>query len=248
MSKVLIGVPTYGLLSMGWIAARQLWAFGTRRTFTVEMGQSSLISYNCNFLWCAALNRRGEGHEWFAMLHTDIEPADWWIDSLIAEAEKHGADLVSAVVPKKDASGLTTTCIGTPQRPMCNLTQAQVQHPTFPDTFDLPMAIEALARLPEPLRVAELPGASHLLVNTGCFVCRLDRPWVEQVWFDQTDSIERVNGTWRPVMCSEDWNFSRRVAQAGAKVMATRTVNLTHRGHYGFPSNAVWGQERDTLP
>ena len=122
---------------------------------------------------------------------------------------------------------------------------AQLLHPAFPETFDIHAAVEALARLPDDLREEGLPREA-LLVNTGCMVLRLDRPWAdERLWFDDLNGIERVNGELQAVCKSEDWYFSHRVAQEGGQVMATKRVKLTHRGFCHFPSDHAWGQPRD---
>jgi hypothetical protein len=195
-----------------------------------------------------ALNtRQANDLQWFAMLHSDIGPEPYWLDKLIAEAEKHGADMLSAVVPIKSQDGLTSTAILKPGEPFgafMRLTMSQVRHPAFPDTFDIHMAVDALASLPEELRETDLPREA-LLVNTGCMVLRLDRPWAdERLWFDDLNGIIRVNGELHPVCKSEDWNFSHRVAQEGGKVMATRTIKLTHRGTTDYPSDQIWGLSR----
>lgn len=248
MSKVFVAVPTYGH-GITWGAAKAIWRAGSREhRFEVASASASLITLNCNTLWCTALNRRGEHEvEWFAMLHTDVEPAEWWIDVLIAEAEKYGADMMSAVIPLKNETGSTSTGIanaGSAFGQFCRLTQSQVHHPLFPETFGIVEAVEGLERLPEPLKILGAP-REVLLVNTGCFVIRMTKPWAEQVWFEQTDAIEQKNGAWGPVSQPEDWNFSRKVAAVGGKVMATRLVNLIHRGEISYRSDQVWGQPRD---
>jgi len=248
MSKVLIAVPTYGQ-SLTWGAARAVWFHATREhRFDVAQSSTSLITMNCNTLWCTALNMRAS-HElqWFAMLHSDVEPVEWWIDKLIAEAEKHGADMMSAVIPLKNFTGSTSTGIasaGNAFNQFCRLTQSQIRHPSFPETFGINEAADALAALPEPLRVVGAP-REQLLVNTGCFVVRLTRPWAEKVWFEQTDGIEIRNGLWSPMSQPEDWNFARRVSANSGKVMATRVVKVIHRGEAEYHSDQIWGQPRD---
>src|SRR5262245_13324495 len=110
MASVFLACPQYeGKLSGE--TARCLWETPSQK-HTVRVGTSSfsLLAYNCNALWCLALNnQRSLGLEWFAMLHADIVPEPWWIDKLIAEAERHGADFMSAVVPIKNHSGVTST-------------------------------------------------------------------------------------------------------------------------------------------
>jgi hypothetical protein len=245
--NVFLCSPIYnGMMHRG--AARSLWDTASQRhnLFVYTFG-SSLIPTNCNQLWCEALNaRRSRDLNWFAMLHADVEPDSCWVDALIAEAERTGADFLSAVVPIKASDGMTSTAIASPGRYgyHCRLTQAQVRHESFPDTFDLHAAADALERLPEPLRVADVPRIA-LLANTGCMVCRLDRDWCERVSFEAFDGIECVNGVWQPVFKPEDWVFTQRIAEQGGKVMATRLVNVVHWGMQGWPSNQVWGAGRD---
>jgi hypothetical protein len=248
MSNVFIGIPCYSQ-SVSWGTARSVFTRATRvHRVDIVQASASLITLNCNSLWCAALNgRKSHALDWFAMLHTDVEPSEWWIDSLIAEAEKHGADLMSAVIPLKNRSGGTSTAIAHADSrfgQFCRLTQSQILHPDFPKTFGINEAVDALAALPEPMRITGAPRTA-LLANTGCFVCRLTAPWAEQVWFDQMDAIECRNGVWGPLCASEDWNFSRRVADAGGKVMATTTVRAIHRGEFPFSSGDRWGEPRD---
>ena len=170
-------------------AAQGIFSTATRehRVYTA-IADFSLVSLNCNRLWCQALNtREANGLQWFAMLHSDIAPEPWWLDKLISEAERCDADLISAVVPLKDGRGLTSTAILMPGGPLgafYRLTLSQVLHPEFPVTFDIRMAVDALASLPEEMRETELPNEA-LLVNTGCMAVRLDRPWAdERIWFE----------------------------------------------------------------
>jgi hypothetical protein len=249
MAKVFLACPSHsGQLDAG--AARGLYASASRRhQLYVSLNAMSLLSQNCNALWADALNRREEGYEWFAMLHSDIDPEFCWLDRLIDEAERQGADLLSAVVPIKDRRGLTSTAIASPVTmfaPFCRLTMRQVRHPQFPATFDLEAAAAALETLPPPFGVAEVP-RTKLLCNTGCFVCRLDRPWCdgERVYFDDLNRVLRVNGRWEPGVHSEDWFFTGRVAEQGGKVMATTAIKVIHTGVTEFSSDEAWGADRD---
>src|SRR5262245_66081079 len=98
--NVFLAVPLYGR-DLDWGTSKAVWRCATQ-SHRVDICQmsSSLLTMNCNMLWCTALNMRGPKNlQWFAMLHADIEPSDWWLDTLITEAEKHGADMMSAIVP-----------------------------------------------------------------------------------------------------------------------------------------------------
>jgi hypothetical protein len=247
-SNVFLTCPLYdGRLDAG--TARSLWSTASQRhrVNVLALG-NSLLATNCNWLWCTGLNNRATGNfKWFAMLHADIEPDYWWLDTLIAEAEKHDADVMSAIVPIKDQRGVTSTAISKPgsrYQQFCRLTMRQVRHESFPDTFGIEEAASALEGLPEPLRIANVPREA-LLVNTGCFVCRFDRPWCEQVWFAMDEGIQRIEGQWAPVQQSEDWIFARKVAQQGGKVMATRLLPLAHKGLTQFLSTQTWGHPKD---
>jgi hypothetical protein len=246
--NVFLACPLYdGRLDYG--TARSLWSTASRlRMVNVMPSAASLLPTNCNALWCTALNHReGAQLKWFAMLHADVTPEPWWLDKLIAEAEAHDADLLSAVVPLKSLDGATSTAIarpGTQFGTFCRLTTQQVNHPLFPATFGIAEAAAALAILPEPLGIRDAPREA-LLVNTGCMVCRLDRPWCERVWFSIDDAIEKIDGLWKAVFQPEDWSFSRRVTAEGGKVLATKSLEVLHRGQMDFRSNQTWGRAVD---
>ena len=82
-------------------------------------------------------------------------------------------------------------------------------------------------------------------MNIGCFVCRLDRPWCELIWFDCEVRMEKQGDKFVVLHRSEDWTFSKRVAEEGGKVMATRKLPLVHYGIKGFRSNENWGEFHD---
>jgi hypothetical protein len=248
MSNVYLACPLYdGTLQFG--AARGIWNSSRQHQVRVGEMKLSLIPHNCTAHWCVALNLQKELNlQWFAMLHADVSPDLWWIDTLIAAAEKHGADLMSAGVPLKDDSGLLSMGIWRPGGLFgtCHrLTLAQFLHPQFPDTFGVHEAVDALAQLPSELRITGLP-REGLLVNTGCMVVRIDQPWATKVWFNDPTGMEQVDGQWQAVSMPEDWFFSQRVAQEGGKVMATRLVRVIHRGTVDFPNDRAWGQAQDS--
>ncbi len=211
-----------------------------------ECRRCSLLSLNFNSLLCAA---RKKGVRWFAMLHGDVIPEPYWVDTLIDEAEANAAQLVSAVVPIKDSRGLTSTAIDDPENPWivyARLTQAQVNHPDFPATFDAKAAREALAKLPDELRIV-IPDNYALLANTGCMVIDLGWEWASELYFENRDFIIQTTEGPQPVCQPEDWLFSRQVAYFGGKVIVTRKVKTAHVGAEVYQSDQVWGQSRDTL-
>jgi hypothetical protein len=247
MAKILLGCPLYDD-RLGAGPSKALWRMSSQRHEVREVVPCrSLIDTNCSEIWCIALNNRGLVSH-VAMLHSDITPEDFWIDKLMDEADQHGADLISAVSPVKDERGLYSTAIAMPggKRHFRRLTVQQVNHPAFPTSFGIREAADALESLPGPLRIADVP-RDFLFVNTGCMVCRVDCDWAERVWFSSETVIECVNGMWQPYTLPEDWLFSRRVAEQGGRVMATKAVKLTHRGWFDWPNTGEWGQPRDTF-
>lgn len=169
---------------------------------------TSLLPFTFNQLWSSALNARADGFTHFAMIHDDVLPGEGWLDKLMIELEANDAEIVSAVVPIKDAMGLTSTAVddtGDEWNPR-RLTLHEVFQ--LPETFTHP----------------------KILLNTGLWVCRLDRPWVDKVSFRQQDRIvRRMDGTCEPQTKSEDWDFSRQVRSLGFdRLFATRKVALDH--------------------
>lgn len=250
MAKVFLACPTHdGRIDVA--SAQGLFASATtRHMLVVAPSLNSLLSLNCNGLWAEAINQRNEsGIEWFAMLHSDIGPEAGWLDKLIELAERHDADLMSTVVPIKDARGLTSTAIESndlARGPFCRLTLRQVRHEAFPDTFDLEAAASALESLPRPLQIANVP-RTKLVCNTGCLVCRLDRPWCDpsRVFFHELNAIAQIDGRWQAIVWPEDWFFTGKVTENGGRVMATKAVRVVHRGLVEYPSDGVWGPDVD---
>lgn len=247
---VCIAIPTYdGRVHFDTAVAALTKA--TKRPNGSFQVSSSLLAFSFNNLWAMALNLREQhGIKWFAMLHADIRPDEWWADTLIAEAEKHDADVMSAVVPIKNNEGLTTTGMSNPvddYSPYCRITQTQINHSTFPPTFDAAIASSALRALPGPMKVMP-PAGSKLLVNTGCFVARIDKPWAERVRFSIGDRIRKdEGGKFVAGVNPEDWQFSKDVAELGGRVMATTKVKLLHRGQADYASDHVWGLPKDSI-
>ncbi len=86
----------------------------------------------------------------------------------------------------------------------------------------------------------------RLLVNTGCFVCRVDRPWCTSVHFTINDQTRlQMGNKLASIVEPEDWYFSRRVAEQGGKVMATRIVNVKHIGGRAWDNWKAWGNPVD---
>lgn len=216
-----LGVTDYGAL----FAGMELRASKTGE-YTIHSLQAwrSTLTPNFNLLWVNTLNGRKQHNlTHFAMIHDDIAPETGWLDVLLDEMDATGADLVSAVVPMKSAMGLTSTALDNtgdewnPQR----LTLKEIHN--LPETFDSKDA------------------GGPLLLNTGCWVCRLDRPWVNNVVFRQQDQIRLVDGQYEAHQIPEDWDFSRQVSRQGGKLVGTRKVRLYHE-RPEWTNTKPWGQ------
>ena len=173
MEKVFLGLPRYrfGRDNTVEVASHA----SQQHVVGAKISAGSMTCLNCNRLLAFALNLRPTGFRWLALLHDDVQPEAGWLDKLLAEALRVDADFLSAAVPYKSDAGFNSTSVRLADGTAFPLSQAQVRHPDFPDTFDASAAVAALARLPEPLKV-ECDGRS-LWCNTGCMVCRLDRDW-----------------------------------------------------------------------
>src|SRR5262249_1576922 len=108
-AAVFLGMPLYGApgaeaLTGLYLATREAhpWKFQWR--------SGSVLTHVFNSLWCDPLNSRPpQGWTHFAMMHADIEAPPGWVDVLIGEQRRVGADVLAAVIPFKDPRGLTTT-------------------------------------------------------------------------------------------------------------------------------------------
>ncbi len=244
-AKILLGMPNSGNICTQTAVAGMIHpACGPGVQVEVLPQQASLLASGFNALWATALGRDDITH--FAMLHSDIKPERHWIDVLLAELQRTGADLVSAVAPIKDERGLTSTGIGHPDTcwsPLRRFTMREVMG--FPPTFD----------------AADAGYPNHaLLINTGCWLADLrNTKWLQtdnngdlEVYFTIRDRINRDKD--RKLRCftnSEDWFFSARMFENGLKAMATRKVQLGHFGDFAWPNYAPWGKwdhDNETAP
>ncbi len=232
-------------------SARQFEHFGLPANDPLQPGRYitgfSLLAHAFNDAWCTALNMQEAGKDirYFVMLHDDIEPEDWWVRTLIDDLESSGADMCSALVPLKDTSGATSTAIDSDGL----------------DKFkwERRITMAEAAKLPEVFTAADAGYPDRpLLANTGCWVCRFDRPWRHatdpsgnlKIFFQISNRIHRHpnTGQWVADCEPEDWFFSRQLQAEGGKVVVTRRVKLTHWGMTPYPNYAVWGNVPYDLP
>lgn len=182
----------------------------TNGKYAVEprMCPSSLLTMSFNVLWAGCLNERAaKKYKYFAMIHDDICPQRGWLDTLIGELEANDADMISAIVPIKEPTGITSTAIDD----------------TGDEWSPRRLTLKELWKMPETFT------HSGILLNSGMWVCRFDRDWCEKVYFQQRDQIVTIpTGEFAVRTRSEDWEFSRTLREMGCKLFATRKVQLEH--------------------
>lgn len=218
---VLLGLPARpgGLVSQGSAIASFLHP-AMKASVHWRVVNGSVLTFNFNTTWTIALNERANlGLTHFAMLHEDVCPEDFWLDKLLDELRKSDADVVSAVVPIKTSEGTTSTALETPD-------------PWRPNRLSMREVFERPETWTE----------DGLLINTGCWIARLDRPWCEQICFRNQDRIVNRDGKFVPEFMPEDWDFSRQLRNLGAKVCATRAVRLYHEREE-WNNFTPWGAE-----
>jgi len=225
---------------------------------------SSALCENFNSLWGLALTtktgKRPCSH--FAMIHDDIEPRRdvFWLDVLMDEMRRTGADVMSAVSPIKDPLGKTSTAVGDADNAWDNrrLMIKELAAPIVMDESGSPIGKSESdeperPRLPETFGIDELVEwdptleGKCLLMNTGLWLADLSKPWVNDVCFETCQRLTiGDDGARHSWFAPEDWLFARQLAHWGAKVMATTKVPLIHWGDAApWPCPGEWGNETD---
>jgi hypothetical protein len=226
---VFAAMPHYGPVELGAANAFFNLCAGEQDTFTVfhRSHGSSLLADSFNRLWCQALNARAQGVTHFAMLHADIVPRAGWLGVLLRELLAHSADLVSAVVPIKSIDGVTSTAIDSPN----------------PFEVERRLTMAEVMQLPRTFSAADCGYPDRaLLVNSGCWIADIRKPWAEQVRFQISNAITKnAAGQFESQVMSEDWDFSRQLHRLGATVLATRKVVLEHVGPHCYGNASAWG-------
>lgn len=240
--KVFIGIPTYsdlaGTIKGTRTACLDNGLFG-RCQFSVEPFFSSCLPQAFNGLWCWALNG---GFDYFVMMHSDIVPERGFAGKLLDILQRENADVVSAASPIKNAYGIFSCGIGEPGNPWAPLFRFTARQ---------------LARFPETFSAKDLGWDGFpLLINTGCFIADLRKPWVRkenadgelEICFEFRNRIVKgKGGTYGPDMEPEDWRLSRKLHAEGAKVLGTKAVRLKHLGMEEWFNDKVWGAPEDEL-
>jgi len=212
---------------------------------TLEPSPHSVDNHNA--LWCRALNAFEEGRcTHVAYCHSDVIPfigqhGERWLDVLADEADAKGAHIMAAAIRKKDPTGCLSTAVARPG-----------------DEWRVHRAITCheLHCLPETFDAADFgyPGWP-LLVNFGLTLIDL-----RDGRFLKTDSSgelfccfqfpkrfgRRPDGKFACLAArSEDYWFSYRAWQLGAKICATRKIVIDHEGPARYSNRAPCGTWTD---
>src|SRR3990167_10082311 len=172
MARVLVSLPIYkGQLESGILAAMSR----ATRKHAIDMNQTdtSANATGMNLLWIKALEDRDAfGLEYFLMLHSDIIVDTYcWIDKMVEIMQRTGADILSAVSPIKDPSqGVTSTALDVPMDDLPP--KYRVKRLTMKEIF------EREPTWTEP----------NLLLNDGCMLVDLSKPWCQDVHFHFDDT------------------------------------------------------------
>ncbi len=211
--SVQLFIPTYNYALHMSILQSVIGASPKGRLKSLKMSSTSAWGMQLNDGLIDAIKTRKENPElikYLLILHADVVPVTpGWLDIMVEEAEKFDADILSAVVAIKSNSKETSTAMET----------GDLHHPRR-------MSLGEVSRFP--------PTFTHgdLLVNNGCMLINLEKPWVETAQFNITVGIDEK--TRKPYFFSEDWLFSRVARQMGASVWATTLVETQHWGLVSF--------------
>ncbi|MDD4890548.1 MAG: hypothetical protein PHU85_11545 [Phycisphaerae bacterium] len=201
---------------------------------------------NHNSLWCRALNAFEEGRcTHVAYIHSDVVPmirddGERWLDILADEADAKRAHIMAAAIPKKDWTGCLSTGVAKPGDEWCVHRAVTVR-----EMFDLPETFGAA-----DFGYPDWP----LLVNFGLTLIDLrDGRFLKTeangdlfCWFNFPKRYGRRDGKFQPLAArSEDYWFSYRAWQLGARVYATRKIPLYHEGRAVYSNQAAWGAWTD---
>lgn len=193
---------------------------------------TSLLPRCFNLLLADAVNKQAAGAPLthFCMIHTDVVPEDGWLAKMLAIMRDNKLDVLSALIPQKSSSGITSTALDTDQWNPRRLTMQECRR--LPETFS---GFDTLREFK----------SSSLLFNTGLLLCRLAALDPGRHFFEFRDRIVKQDGQWRVQAQPEDWLFARKIAKSGLKYAVTRAVRVEHYGSAGWSNAEVWGQATD---
>ncbi len=216
--RVYIGMPYYVSAAPEAVLAGSTYATQKNQALFMTLG-GPFHCHNFNQLLNEAVNGRSQyGWTHFAMLHSDVYPQSGWLDLLLDEMDRMKVDVLSVVIPQKMANGLTSTAaLDLATLHTTRLTMQQVS--VLPTTFTS-----------EDLVKINLPN-HQLLISSGLWLSKIHQSWIDEVYFSAPSRRYKDDkGLWQSAVFSEDWNFSRQLAQLGVPYAATRCLEAIHLG------------------
>ena len=203
----------------------------------VRMESVSALCLAFNIAYAQALNMRGQGITHFVMLHSDVVPAQQviadqdgangrvsgcWIDVLLSEMAAHGLDAISAVVAIKHDKGETSTGV---ERAADGGDKGRLRLSNC-------LEWEGATRRAQDMK------NYRLLINTGCMVIDIRKPWAERLYFRTQDAIRKdaKTGLFEAHFEPEDWEMSRMLSKWGVPYGATTALRVEHMGRKAYPN------------
>lgn len=231
-SKTLVGVPMYDGTTYFGVGQHPLIRSGdvTCRESLIAWATSSLIPKTFGLLWGQAVTMaERDGFTHFAMQHADIIAEPGWLDTLHDEMERLDCDLLSVIMPIKDASGLTSTGIDITREPISFRRMSMREVATLPETFGI--------------EDTKHPDGT-LVTNTGLWLARLNRPWNKRISWQGVSWVFYYTDGRAPRITvePEDWHFSRTLWMEGVRCYCTRKVKAKHMdGRVPYENQGAWG-------
>ena len=226
LPRVLYHIPTYdGTMRMGINQALIETVQSQKCDLVITSTLSSLLAYGFNIGFCKALNLRKEGVTHYAMNHSDVEPEALWLTKALDIMDEKKADVLSVILPIKTPAGLTSIGL--------------IKGITWPKTVKRLTMTDVYQRGPtftDP----------DIVVNTGLLLIDMRKAWVENAYFEIQDRILKDQaGKFYASNLSEDWFFSIRARQMGAKIWATRAIKAKHVGGANYENDHPWGTTKE---
>lgn len=228
---VFVGMPRRGEEAHAAAVAGMFACTDGEIAHTVGWAQGSLLTHTFNTLYAKALNlRKSHGVTHFAMIHSDVCPDRFWLDVLMSEMNRVGATLISAVIPQRSMTGLTSTAIDH---------QPPGEDGVLAEAWWNPKPLT----LKECFQQEETWTHPGLLVNTGLMLFDITEPWALDICFEQQDRITWKGDEFAAETIPEDWNLLREVKYFGGTVWATRKVGLYHDTQ-NCHNRSPWGEQK----
>ena len=226
-ANVCLGIPFNWCFQPGLLQGI-MHATAQRHNIGTVIVNSGCLTHGMNMLFQEFYNAPEKGYTHFGMIHSDMRPQNYWVDTLIEEMDRVGADFISAVARIKDHRGLTNMGVQEPNT-------TNTRRITMAELYDLPETFCASDTIYPDWWLAANTGA--MLVKTG--------PWMHdfqgfrvQNYFTTDDARSKRFAQFYP----EDWGFACWLQTQGLKVYSTRKVLTWHTGLKEWGTDVIEGE------